>query len=50
LLAAGLLYLTLILMTQDFDTWERLRFDQGDGDLPWGWAAIAFLLVWLAWT
>ena len=50
LLAAGLLYLTLVLMTQGFDKWERLRFDQVDADLLWGWAAIAFLLAWLAWT
>jgi hypothetical protein len=50
LLAAGLLYLTLNLMTQDFDKWERLRFDQVDEDLLWGWAAIAFLVAWLAWT
>ncbi len=49
-LAGGFLYLTLVLMTQDFDKWERLRFDQVDGDLLWGWAAIAFLLAWLAWT
>ena len=50
LLAGGLLYLTLVLMTQGFDKWERLCFDQVDGDLLWGWAAIAFLLAWLAWT
>jgi len=50
LLAAGLLYLTLVLMTQGFDKWERLRFDQVDEGLLWGWAVIAFLLVWLAWT
>jgi hypothetical protein len=49
-LAGGLLYLTLVLMTQGPDKWERLRFDQVDEDLLWGWAAIAFLLVWLAWT
>jgi hypothetical protein len=49
-LAAGLLYLTLVLMTEGFDKWERLRFDQVDNDLLWGWAAIAFLLAWLAWT
>ena len=50
LLAGALLYLTLSLMTQGFDKWERLRFDQVDSDLLWGWAAIAFLLAWLAWT
>jgi hypothetical protein len=50
LLAGALLYLTLSLMTQDFNRWERLRFDQADEDLLWGWAAIAFLLAWLAWT
>jgi hypothetical protein len=50
LLAGGLLYLTLVLMTQGFDKWERLRFDQVDADLLWGWAAIAFLLAWLIWT
>ena len=50
LLAAGLLYLTLSLMTDDFDKWERLRFNQVDADLLWGWAAIVFLLAWLAWT
>ena len=50
LLAGGFLYLTLVLMTEDFDKWERLRFDQVNEDLLWGWAAIAFLLVWLAWT
>ena len=50
LLAAGLLYLTLILMTQGFDKWERLRFDQVDENLLRGWAAIAFLVAWLAWT
>ena len=49
-LAGGLLYLTLTLMTQGFDKWERLRFDQVDNDLLWGWAAIAFLVAWLAWT
>ncbi|MCX5648218.1 MAG: hypothetical protein NTX40_03840, partial [Planctomycetota bacterium] len=43
-LAAGLLFLTLLYMTQGFDNWERLRFDQVDEDLLWGWAAIAFLL------
>ena len=30
--------------------WERLRFDQADEYLLWGWAAIAFLLAWLVWT
>jgi len=49
-LAAGLLYLTFIFMTQDFDKWERLRFDQVDENLLWGWAVIAFLLAWLVWT
>ena len=49
-LAAGLLYLALVLMTDDFDKWERLSFNQVDADLLWGWAAIAFLVAWLAWT
>jgi len=51
-LAGGLLYLTLVLMTmtQGFNKWECLRFDQVDNDLLWGWAAIAFLVAWLAWT
>jgi len=49
-LAGGLLYLTLVLMTQDFNEWERLRLDQVDNNLLWGWAAIAFLLAWLVWT
>jgi len=49
-LAGGLLYFTLVLMTENFDKWERLRFDQVDEDLLWGWAAIVFLLAWLVWT